>query len=223
MRRACAFALALCACSSAPFEGLAPARNRGGPVVQFNLAAQPFPAVPFPNDVLTRADPTSPTGVRLNAPLIAPSELEARMRGLLDTLDGFGTFAPISVSFDKDLDVLESLRPAERRRPVQRRSVPGRSLDRRHRAAGLRRGPLPGHADCAGPALRQRPRGGRLQPALSGGRPRGELSPPGAAPRDPARAGGRPAHLLRARDANADPSPGHAARAGATVCAGADG
>ena len=30
------------------------------------------------------------------------------MRGLLDTLDGFGTFAPISVSFDKDLDVFDS-------------------------------------------------------------------------------------------------------------------
>jgi hypothetical protein len=107
LRRACAFALALFACSSAPFEGLAPARNRGGPIVQFDLTAQPFPAVPFPNDVLTRPDPTSPTGLRLNAPLIAPSELEARMRGLLDTLDGFGTFAPISVAFDKDLDVLD--------------------------------------------------------------------------------------------------------------------
>ncbi|HEY5676792.1 MAG TPA: hypothetical protein VIR81_08405, partial [Myxococcales bacterium] len=107
MRRACAFALAVCACSSAPFEGLAPARSRGGPVVQFDLAAQPFPAVPFPNDVLTRPDATSRTGVRLNAPLIAPAGLEERTRGLLDTLDGFGTFAPLSVAFDKDLDVLD--------------------------------------------------------------------------------------------------------------------
>ncbi|HET9753928.1 MAG TPA: hypothetical protein VFP52_13240, partial [Myxococcales bacterium] len=107
MRRACAFALAVCACSSAPFEGLAPARSRGGPVVQFDLAAQPFPAVPFPNDVLTRPDATSRTGVRLNAPLIAPAGLEERARGLLDTLDGFGTFAPLSVAFDKDLDVLD--------------------------------------------------------------------------------------------------------------------
>ena len=111
-------AFAVCSCLSllvvlgacargAPLEGLAPARETGGPRVAFDLSHKPLPEIPFPNDLATRPDPTSPTGLRINASLIAPTQLERGVRGLLDTLDGFGTFAPITVAFDQDLDVLD--------------------------------------------------------------------------------------------------------------------
>ena len=89
------------------FEGLAAAQNTGGPKVVFDLFRKPLPEIPFPTDIATRVDPTSPTGLRLNASLIAPTQLERNLRGLLDTLDGFGTFAPITVAFDADIDVLD--------------------------------------------------------------------------------------------------------------------
>lgn len=97
----------LLACSSGAYDGLAPARATGGPAVRFDLRATPFAEIPFPNDLLTRPDPRSPTGLRVDASLVAPSSLEANQRALLDELDGFGTYAPISVSFDRDLDVLD--------------------------------------------------------------------------------------------------------------------
>ena len=105
---ACCLASALAACRSAdPFEGLAPARQTGGPRIVFDLTRKPFPDVPFPNDVLTRVDSSSPTGLRLNSSIVAPSQLERDLHGRLDTLDGFGTFAPITVAFDADLNVLD--------------------------------------------------------------------------------------------------------------------
>jgi len=101
--------LSLCALagcrSGQPIEGLAPARETGGPRIVFDLTRKPLPEIPFPNDLATRPDPGSPTGLRVNSSLSAPSQLEQRTRELLDQLDGFGTYAPITVSFDADLDV----------------------------------------------------------------------------------------------------------------------
>ncbi len=92
-------------CSKAePFEGLMAAQAGTGPAVKFDLLHTPLPEIPFPNDLATRPDPSSPTGLRVNASLVAPTQLERNLRGLLDRLDGFGTFAPITVSFDGDLD-----------------------------------------------------------------------------------------------------------------------
>lgn len=108
--RAGALAALACtlACQAAlPYDGLAPAVDKGGPKVRFDLLHKPLPEIPFPNDLATRPDPLSPTGLRLNAALLAPTRLEANVRGLLDQLDGFGTYAPISVAFDSDLDVLD--------------------------------------------------------------------------------------------------------------------
>ena len=93
--------------TSAPFEGLAPRGPAGGPIVVFDLRREPLPEIPFPSDLATRADPQSPTGLRVNSSLIAPTRLEEGMRSKLDRLDGFGTFMPISVAFDHDLDVLD--------------------------------------------------------------------------------------------------------------------
>jgi hypothetical protein len=107
--------IALIACAKgAPFEGLAPAVDTGGPRVVFDLSRRPLPEIPYPNDVATRPDPKSPTGLRVNATLLAPTQLESSVRSRLDQLDGFGTFAPISVAFelrssspDAELDVLD--------------------------------------------------------------------------------------------------------------------
>src|SRR4051812_39893342 len=98
----------LAACSSGkPFEGLGPSSDGPGPHVVFDPLRQPFAELPFPNDLATRADGASPTGLRINASLAAATQLERNVRGMLDVLDGFGTFAPIPVSFDADLDYLD--------------------------------------------------------------------------------------------------------------------
>ena len=99
--------LAISCRSSQSVEGLAPARDTGGPRIVFDLSRKPLPEIPFPNDLATRADPGSPTGVRLNSTVAAPSGLEQRTRALLDLLDGFATYAPITVSFNADIDLLD--------------------------------------------------------------------------------------------------------------------
>lgn len=73
-----------------------------GAVVRFDLAHKPLPDIPLPNDTATWPDPTSRTGLRLNASLIAPTSLEKSARARFDQMEGWGTFAPLSVSFDVD-------------------------------------------------------------------------------------------------------------------------
>ncbi len=80
-----------------------------GPRVTWDLDAESMPVIPMPNDVATWPDPTSPTGRRINASMAVPTNLERRTRELFDQLDGWGTFAPISVAFDADLDVADLL------------------------------------------------------------------------------------------------------------------
>lgn len=86
-------------------EGLRPSPGGEGPRVVFELDTRPLPDIPFPNDLLTRPDPTSPTGLRLNLSQIAPSPAERRLREAALDLDGFGTFGPIQVRFDAPLDL----------------------------------------------------------------------------------------------------------------------
>ncbi len=84
---------------------LGPRTSGTGPRVRWDLNARPLPEVPLPNDVATWPDPSSPTGRRLNASFLAPTALESRVREELAELDGWGTYAPISVSFDAPLDL----------------------------------------------------------------------------------------------------------------------
>jgi hypothetical protein len=77
----------------------------GGPRVVWDLGARPFPEIPLPNDVATWPDPTSPTGVRVNASMVAPTALERALRRQFDEMDGWGTFMPISLAFSEDLDL----------------------------------------------------------------------------------------------------------------------
>ncbi len=81
------------------------AASSRGPHVVWDLGARPLPEIPLPNDVATFPDATSPTGVRLNASLVAPTSFESRLREGFASLDGWGTFQPLTVAFDDDLDL----------------------------------------------------------------------------------------------------------------------
>lgn len=85
-------------------KGLFYSVNTGGPKVIFDPDAKPVPIVPFPNDLMTRYDETSPTKLRLNLPLNAVTQLENEVRKKMNTMDGFGVMSPITVSFDKPLN-----------------------------------------------------------------------------------------------------------------------
>lgn len=95
------------ACAGDRPEGLGETRRQGGPQVVFDIEEKPLPEVPLPNDAATRIDPSSPTGRRLNVSVQAPTALERDTRAKFDRLDGFGTFAPISVRFTAPLDVAD--------------------------------------------------------------------------------------------------------------------
>jgi hypothetical protein len=68
-----------------------------GPQVVFDPLAKPVPEVPIPNDLLLR-----PKGQQTlwNVSTHAPTKLERQLREHFNTLDGFGPFAPIMVTFD---------------------------------------------------------------------------------------------------------------------------
>src|SRR5260370_20790042 len=77
-----AFAARCCWCfffvacpSGAPFEGLAPAQNTGGPLVAFYPFHKPPPRLPFPHHPATRPHPYAPTQLRPNPSLFAPPQL----------------------------------------------------------------------------------------------------------------------------------------------------
>jgi hypothetical protein len=74
--------------------------------VKFDFDHRPLPDIPLPNDIATRPDPTSPTGLRVNASLVAPTNYERRTRGLIDGLDGWGVYQPINIPFTGPIDVL---------------------------------------------------------------------------------------------------------------------
>lgn len=107
--RSLLFLLLLPACSGPTQVGWAPAEATGGPVVRYDLTAEPLPEIPLPNDAATRRDPASPTGRFLNFSEHGPTEHERETRAKFNALDGFGAYAPIFVSFDAPLDV-EDLR-----------------------------------------------------------------------------------------------------------------
>ncbi|MFO0550314.1 MAG: hypothetical protein U0271_18110 [Polyangiaceae bacterium] len=84
-----------------------------GAHVRFDLAHTPLPDIPLPNDTATWPDPTSRTGLRINASLLAPTEIERDARDRFDRLEGWGTFSPITVSFDLDRVGDHARRPSE--------------------------------------------------------------------------------------------------------------
>jgi hypothetical protein len=79
--------------------------GESGPSVVHDSLNQPVPEVPFPNDLLLHPTDTTATGQRWNISTQAPTHLERRLRRQLNTLDGFGPFAPIALSFDGPIDL----------------------------------------------------------------------------------------------------------------------
>lgn len=72
-----------------------------GAEVKWDLYHKPLPDIPMPNDTAMWPDPSSRTGLRVNASTIAPTAFETIIREKFDQLEGFGTTAPISVGFHK--------------------------------------------------------------------------------------------------------------------------
>jgi hypothetical protein len=102
---ACALALPpatqACSVDSVP-DGLRATPPGDGPQVMWDLTHRPLPAIPLPNDFATFADPTSRTGLRVNASILAPTAIEQATRVAVDELEGWGTYIPIAVRFQKD-------------------------------------------------------------------------------------------------------------------------
>lgn len=86
-------------------RGLRVAALSGGARIVFDLDERPFPNIPFPNDLATRPDPTSPTGLRVNISERGASDAEERVRRAVNQYSGWGMFSSITVSFTEPLDV----------------------------------------------------------------------------------------------------------------------
>ena len=98
-----------CAIDAAP-SGARATPDGSGPAIVFDTARRPLPEIPQPNDIATFADPTSRTGRRVNVSLIAPTRLESVAREGFASLEGWGTFAPVTVAFASPLDLEEVAR-----------------------------------------------------------------------------------------------------------------
>jgi hypothetical protein len=113
IRFSCTFGLALLLAAATACNGVDAPRGEwethetGGPVVSFDLFARPLPEVPLPNDIATRPDRSSPTGRRINASMVAPTQLESGVRRQIDGLDGWGTYGAITVSFEPEEQLLD--------------------------------------------------------------------------------------------------------------------
>ena len=101
--------LTACDFSGDPSTGLALSEPSGGPAVVWDIEAKPLPEIPLPNNSATRLDSSSLTGRRLNISEEASTEMERRARRSFNQMDGFGVFAPIMVSFDAPLDLVDIL------------------------------------------------------------------------------------------------------------------
>ncbi|HUS62230.1 MAG TPA: hypothetical protein VMY34_08540, partial [Acidimicrobiales bacterium] len=92
--------LSVGACFDDAPAGLRRTPDGPGATVRYDLAHTPLPDIPLPIDTATFADPSSRTGLRINASLVAPTSIEREARERFDTLEGWGTFSPITVAFD---------------------------------------------------------------------------------------------------------------------------
>ena len=86
-------------------EGLRRTLEGSGPVIVFDPVADPIPEIPFPNDLATVLDRHSITGRQVNVRMHSPTGLEETIRSNINTLNGFGTFSPITVRFTAELDL----------------------------------------------------------------------------------------------------------------------
>jgi hypothetical protein len=104
MTRLVVITLTLAGCAR-PAEGLRETPPGDGPEVLVDWDAKPFAELPFPNDLSTRRDPSSPTGLRLNLPTDTVTDHEREARLKLNEMTGFGVYSPITVTFTEPLDL----------------------------------------------------------------------------------------------------------------------
>lgn len=78
-----------------------------GPRIVWDLEAEPVAEIPLPNDIATWPDPTTVTGRRLNPSQVVETTIEGLGRRHLAELDGWGTYAAITVPFDAMIDLRE--------------------------------------------------------------------------------------------------------------------
>lgn len=107
--RAGLLALALIGCVDGGEDpgamGMAVPPGPHGPAIMFNPLIQPIPDVPFPNDLSLRITDDTLAGVSWNVATDQPSDHRTRLRERVNRLDGFGPYAPITVSFDGPIDL----------------------------------------------------------------------------------------------------------------------
>lgn len=82
-------------------------KNPGGkgPEVLFKPDEEPVPLIPFPCDIMAKADHRTPSGMRVNVPESGETEVLREIRKNLNELDGFTTFGRITVSFSDPIDL----------------------------------------------------------------------------------------------------------------------
>ncbi len=104
MRRLLPLIILLASCGTG-MDGLRLTPDGTGPLVTVDWDAEPLPELPFPNDLATTIDPSSPTGLRLNISLVADTHEQAETREKLNHLSGWGVYAPMTVGFQAPLDL----------------------------------------------------------------------------------------------------------------------
>lgn len=92
------------ACVDAKPEGIM-ASTPAKTMVEMDFYNRPLPSIPLPNDVATRYDATSATGLRVNASMVAPTKLEREVRELFGQVDGWSVFGQIAVPFTGPIDI----------------------------------------------------------------------------------------------------------------------
>jgi hypothetical protein len=88
-----------CSVDEAP-TGLRATPPGHGAVVRYDMFHKPLPEIPLPNNLATWPDPSSRTGLRINASLIASTDIEHNSRAKMNEIEGWATFGWISVAFD---------------------------------------------------------------------------------------------------------------------------
>ena len=99
-RAVLALGLSACVSGGQPLVGHKLAERTEGPLITWDLFAEPIPEVPFPTDIATRPDTTATTGRRINASLSAPTEFERELRENMAGLDGWSTLGAIWIKFE---------------------------------------------------------------------------------------------------------------------------
>ncbi len=87
-----------CTMDQAP-QGLERTPPGPGVVIRYDMFHKPLPEIPLPNNIATWPDPTSRTGLRVNASLVASTDIERAAREKFSEMEGWGTFPWITVGF----------------------------------------------------------------------------------------------------------------------------